>query len=171
MGPITRTPSSREAILCLGAAPVQQRTRKPLGARQPQLLPPPLPLPWTAGLLPRRRSLRCAVPRVVIFVPEQPPHRSEYCQKHPLYRYRWPGEVNLALVHAVERNRLLQEAGHAVLVGLAVSGEPIDSLEEDLRVQRRSEFDQDVGLFVGFVPPPVGGLEVGRKVYVVSWGW
>jgi hypothetical protein len=50
---------------------------------------------------------------------------------------------------------LLQEVGYAVLVGLAVSGKPVESLEEDLRVQRRPEFDQDAGLLVGVVPKPV----------------
>jgi hypothetical protein len=70
----------------------------------------------------------------VVFVVQQLPQRSECCQEGLLDRYRWPGKVDLALVDAVECDRLLQEVGCAVLVGLAVSGEPVEGLEEDLRV-------------------------------------
>jgi hypothetical protein len=92
----------------------------------------------------------------VVLVPEQPTYGGERRQDRLLHRYRWPGAVDLALVDAVECDRLLQEVGYAVLVGLAVSGEPVEGLEEDLGVQCRPQFEQDAGLLVGVVPPPVG---------------
>ena len=52
---------------------------------------------------------------------------------------------------------MLQDVGYAVLADLAVLGESIEVLEEDLGVQSRPKFDQDVGLFVVRFVPPVGG--------------
>jgi len=52
----------------------------------------------------------------------------------------------------------LEDVRYVVLVGLAVSGEPLAGLEEGFRIERGPQFGQDVGLFlVGVVPPPVRG--------------
>src|SRR5829696_5789202 len=60
-------------------------------------------------------------------------------------------------MQAVERDRRLQQVGHAVLVGFAIFGKPIESLEEDLGVQSRPQFEQEAGLLlVVFAVPPVG---------------
>jgi len=60
-------------------------------------------------------------------------------------------------MQAVEHDGELQLIGYAVLVGPAVSGKPVESLKENLRVQSGPHFAQDADLLlVGFVVPPVG---------------
>jgi hypothetical protein len=79
------------------------------------------------------------------------------------------GEVDLALVDARERDRLLQDVGYAVFVGLAVPGEPVAGLEEGLRVQRGPWFGQDVDPFVvGVVPPPAGDARRNDRLLFVT---